>query len=272
LNVPLNPTESSAMPEIGIVIPACDEAPVIGAVLTELLDVIDGRSCAVIVGVNASTDATAEIARSYPVLVAETNERGYGYGCMAAIALAERALPTLRAFVFFAGDGASDPHDVARLIDAFHRRYDFVLGARTTLLRNWRVMTVSHVIANCALAAWCGLLARRWFKDLAPLRLIERRLFHAIAPREMTYGWTIEAQIAGARCGARICEVTAHERPRLAGQQKVSGVTWRRTVAIGCRIVAAGLRTSRRLRRRRPLREPLAVSQSELLPQPERSI
>ena len=65
----------------------------------------------------------------------------------------------------------------------------------------------------------------------------------------MTFGWTIEAQIAAARLGAAICEVSASERPRLAGQQKVSGVTWRRTFAIGCRILAAGFRTRLRFRR-----------------------
>ena len=136
-----------------------------------------------------------------------------------------------------------------KLVDAYEQGYRFVLGARTAQLSNWRTMRVSHVIANFAVALWCGVLAGRWFKDLAPVRLIDRKLFETIAPREMTFGWTIEAQIAAARLGAPICEVPACERPRLAGQQKVSGVTWRRTFAIGCRILAAGLRTRLRFQR-----------------------
>jgi hypothetical protein len=183
------------------------------------------------------------------VWVAETRERGYGYGCQSAIDLLGNVLPPVRAYIFLAGDGASDPRDVRRLVDAFEQGFTFVLGARTAQLRNWQTMSVSHVIANFAVALWCGVLAGRWFKDLAPVRLIERNLFEAIGPREMTFGWTIEAQVAAARLGAAICEVPASERPRLAGQQKVSGVTWRRTVAIGCQILAAGWRTRLRFRR-----------------------
>ena len=265
----VNELESGAPPKIAIIIPACDEAPVIGAVLEELLLVVDPRKFLVVVGINGSVDRTAEIARRFPVLVAETNQRGYGHGCTAAIDRAETAVPTLRAFVFFAGDGASDPRDIAKLVQAYEQGYGFVLGARTNQLRNWPVMTFSHVVANVALAAWCGLLCGRRFKDLAPLRLIDRALFHAIAPREMTYGWTIEAQIAAPKLRASICEVSAHERPRLAGQQKVSGVTWRRTVAIGCRIIAAGYRVRRRLNAEGAAM-PVTASADELLAQPQR--
>ena len=125
-----------------------------------------------------------------------------------------------------------------------------LFSGRTGQLSNWRVMRFSHVIANFALALWCGLLAGRWFKDLAPLRLIDRELFEAIAPQEKTFGWTIEPQVVAARLGAAICEVPASERPRLAGAQKVSGVTWRRTFSIGCRILAAGFRARLRFQRR----------------------
>jgi hypothetical protein len=84
----------------------------------------------------------------------------------------------------------------------------------------------------------------------------------------MTFGWTIEPQIAAARLGAAICEVPAGERPRLAGQQKVSGVTWRRTFVIGCRILAAGFRA--RLRFRLAARQQ-PTPPKELVAQPQRS-
>jgi hypothetical protein len=69
--------------------------------------------------------------------------------------------------------------------------------------------------------------------------------------RELTYGWTIESQIVAASVGARIAQLPTHERSRIAGLQKVSGVSWHRTFTIGCRIVAAGWRTHRRLSRGR---------------------
>ena len=234
--------------QLAVIIPACDEEACIGSVLDELGAALDPERFVVAVGVNGSSDRTAEIARARGVWVAETQERGYGYGCQSAIDLLARVLPPMRAYIFLAGDGASDPQDVRKLVDAYEQGYSLVLGARTAQLSNWRTMRFSHVIANFAVALWCGVLAGRWFRDLAPVRLIERKLFESIAPREMTFGWTIEAQIAAARLGAPICEVSARERPRLAGQQKVSGVTWRRTFAIGCRILAAGFRTRRRFR------------------------
>ena len=206
----------------------------------------DPGNYTIAVGVNGSSDRTAEIARKFPVLVAETDVRGYGHGCMAAIEALRVQSPSVAAYVFFAADGASDPRDVRALVGAFEHGYDFVLGARTAMRSNWRTMTFPHVIANVALGLWCTLLTARRSIDLGPLRLIERRLFEAMKLRELTYGWTIEAQIAAARLGARICQLPARERARIAGVQKVSGVSWRRTFAIGCRIVAAGWRTQKR--------------------------
>ena len=235
-------------PEFAVIIPACNEEASIGRVLDELLPALDPEKFVVAVGVNGTSDETARVTESRGVIVAETAERGYGYGCQSAIDLVNTLLPSVRAYIFFAGDGASDPKDIAGLVAAHEQGYALVLGARTTHLHNWPVMRISHVIANFVLALWCGLLAGKWFTDLAPLRLIERRLFEAMALREKKFGWTIEAQIAAAKLGATICEVPASERPRMAGKQKVSGVTWRRTFTIGCRIIAAGYRVRARYR------------------------
>jgi glycosyltransferase involved in cell wall biosynthesis len=240
--------ERSLRPQFAIIIPACDEEECIGRVLDELSGTVDPEKFVIVVGVNGSSDRTAEVARGCGVLVAETVKRGYGHGCQSAIDLVAATMPSVRAYIFFAGDGASDPRDVGKLEKAFEQGYAFVLGARTGQVENWPVMRFSHVVANYVLALWCTVLTRHRFRDLAPLRLIERELFEAIAPQEKTFGWTIEAQVGAARLGAAICEVTASERPRLGGKQKVSGVTWRRTFLIGCRILAAGFRTRLRFR------------------------
>jgi glycosyltransferase involved in cell wall biosynthesis len=237
-------------PQFAIIIPAWNEEECIGRVLDELSGTLEPGKFAIAVGINGSSDRTAEVAREHGALVAETAERGYGHGCQSAIDLVAAAVPSVRAYIFFAGDGASDPKDVRKLVAAYEQGYAFVLGARTGKLSNWPVMRFSHVVANFALALWCGLLAGRWFRDLAPLRLVDRGLFEAIAPQEKTFGWTIEPQIVAARLGAAICEVHASERPRLAGTQKVSDVTWRRTFSIGCRILVAGFRTRMRFQRR----------------------
>jgi hypothetical protein len=239
-------TSNGSGPRIGIIIPACNEEACIASVLEELLISVDRARYMIAVGVNDSSDRTAEIARRFPVVVAETRQRGYGHGCQAAIDTLKHAVPSVSAYIFFAGDGASGPGDLAALVAAHEQGYAMVLGARTALRSNWRTMTFPHVLANFGLGLWCGLLSGQFFTDLGPLRLINRDLYETLALREMTFGWTIEAQIGAAMLGANIREVPAHERARLAGEQKVSGVTWRRTFSIGCRIVAAGWRARRR--------------------------
>jgi glycosyltransferase involved in cell wall biosynthesis len=238
-------TNSTAarLPQIGIIIPACNEEECIGQVLDELLAVLDPEKFIIAVGVNDSSDRTAEIARERPVVVAETAQQGYGFGCQRAIDHLSSLFPSVRAYLFCAGDGASDPVDIVRIAAACDQGYDFVLGTRTTRLAYWRAMTFPHFLANFGLGIWSGMLGGRWFTDLGPLRIIDRDLFERIAPREMTFGWTIEVQIVAAKCGAEICEIPVRERLRLGGRQKVSGVSWHRTFAIGCQIVAAGFRT-----------------------------
>ena len=233
-------------PEFVVVIPVCDESACIGQVLDEFLAVLDPERFVIAVGVNGSMDATAEIARQRPVLVAETDRCGYGHGCMAAINLTKEIFPAAAGYFFCAGDGATDPADLPLLAAAFEEGYDLVLGSRTRRIGNWRNMTLGHVLANAGLALWAGLLSGRSFSDLGPLRVVRRTLFDRIALQEMTFGWTIEAQIAATKMGAAICEIPVHERRRIAGRQKVSGVSWRRTLAIGCQIFAAGWRTSRK--------------------------
>jgi len=236
------------LPEFAIIIPACNEAACIGAVLDEMLSLLDPEKFVVAVGVNGSLDQTAERARRRAVLVAETERRGYGHGCRAAIELANHLFPSIRAYLFSAGDGATEPRDFFALTRAFEQGYEFVLGSRTRRLGNCWTMTLRHMFANAGLGFWAGCLGGRFFSDLGPLRLISRPLFEKIAPCEMTFGWTIEAQIAAAKLGATICEVPVRERRRLAGEQKVSGVTWRRTFMIGCEILVAGWRTARSFR------------------------
>src|SRR5690349_21236152 len=229
-------------PEFALVIPICNESACIGPVLDEFLSFLNPERFIIAVGVNGSTDSSAEIARKRPVLVAETDRLGYGYGCMAAISLTKKIFPSVEAYIFCAGDGATDPCDLRPLAAAFEEGYDLVLGSRTRRLRNWPNMTLAHVIANAGLGLWAGLLSRRLFSDLGPLRVVRRTLFERIAPEEMTFGWTIEAQIAAARLGATICEIPVRERRRIGGRQKVSRVSWRRTFVIGCQIFRAGWR------------------------------
>ena len=231
-----------SLPRFAVIIPACEEEPCLGAVLAELRAALAGHSHLIAVGVNGSTDRTADVARTHGALVAETAARGYGYGCQAAVDLVEREHPPVDGYIFYAADGANDPRDLASLLVARELGAAMVLGCRTRLYENWRLMNLQYILANRVFGFLCGCLTGRFFADLGPLRFIERELFHALRLREWTMGWTIEAQIRAALLGAEIVEVQARERVRIAGRQKVSRVSLRRTLAVGGQIVAAGFR------------------------------
>ena len=117
-------TNSTAtrLPQIGIIIPACNEEECIGQVLDELIAVLDPEKFIIAVGVNDSSDRTAAVARERPVVVAETAQRGYGFGCQRAIDHLSGLFPSVRAYLFCAGDGASDPSDVIRIAAALRSR------------------------------------------------------------------------------------------------------------------------------------------------------
>ena len=230
-------------PRFAIIIPACDEAEALPQILLQLASVLDPQDYVIAVGANGCRDATAEIARAGNVTVGETEKRGYGYGCQVAIDAVNAVYPALDGYIFFAADGANDPREIAKLVATFDEGHDFVLGQRTHLRANRRTMTRSHIFANRVLGFWCGILTGRFFSDLGPMRLIARPVFERLALREWTYGWTIEPQILIARLGLPSYEIDVREYPRIAGEQKVSQVNWRRTLQIGGQILAAGWRS-----------------------------
>lgn len=231
------------MPRFAVIIPACNEAEALPQTLSKLQLLLDPQACVIAVGANGCDDATCQIARESGVIVGETAQRGYGYGCQAAIEAANAIHANIEAYIFFAADGANDAFDISKLIAAYQEGDSFVLGQRTRLLKNWRIMTAFHILANRILGFWCGVLTGRTFCDLGPFRLISRPVFEALGQCEWTYGWTIESQILVVRLGFPTREIDVMEYPRIAGEQKVSHVNCRRTLKIGWQILAAGWRT-----------------------------
>ena len=225
-----------------VIMPACDEEPCIAAVLTEMRETLDSERFVFAVGVNDSRDRTAEIARENGAIVGEIASRGYGHGCQIAEDEIVRRGIAVDAYIFCASDGANDPRDILALIAEYERGVEMVLGSRTMDRANWTAMNAHYVIANRVFGFFVGMLTGRFFTDLGPLRLIERELFHAMALREWTYGWTIEAQIRAVQLDAKIRELPVRERVRIAGAQKVGRVSWRRTLSVAMKIVAAGVR------------------------------
>lgn len=232
----------SGQPDIAVILPARDEEDALAPVLGELLPHAARHGAPIAAGLNDCSDRSRAVAQAHGVLVGETKLRGYGHGCLAGIAAVRAAGLLPAAYVFMAADGAHDPAELPRLLSPWRAGAALVLGQRTGVPGNWLVLGGVRALCNVALGAWAGLLCGRWYSDLGPFRLIERTLFEAMAPAEATWGWTIEAQILAARLGARVAQVRVTERPRIAGEQKVSGVSLRHSLSIGLAIARAGLR------------------------------
>lgn len=227
-----------------IILPVQNEDAIIGATLDELQRHLP-ENCIIAVGLNACTDESRPVCAERGVIIGETGKSGYGWGCQAAIDIVESKCEP-RAYLFCAGDGANDPRDLAKLIDAFEKgENNFVMGLRKFDLQNW-FNEFGRALPNLILGLACASLGGQFFHDLGPLRLIERNLFRRMNLQEMVWGWTIEAQIRSAQLGERISTVRISERPRQGGEQKVSGVSLKRSTKIGWEILKAAWRTSRR--------------------------
>jgi len=239
--------------EIGIIIPAHQEEEALPQMLEELMPQARAHQCHVVVGVNGSTDQTARLARAMHIPVAETAHAGYGYGCEAAIQLAAQKFPGLAGYLFMAADGANDPGELPLLLDPFrNENKEFILGSRTRLMANRGVMGDAHWWSNRFLGFWSGCLSSHRFSDLGPFRLIDSRLYHRMQLQEMQYGFTIESQVLAPYFSPHLKETPVHERPRLAGKQKISGVHLGKTLRVGAEIMAAACRTRWRLRHQNP--------------------
>jgi len=226
----------------GIVIPVCNEAECLGEVLDELRGALPNEQFVLAVGVNGTSDGSEDIAASYSVIVGKTENRGYGYGCMAAIEALQEAGEEVDAYIFCAGDGASRPEDVDSLVQRFEARgIPMVIGLRRFVLRTWG-QEFGRAIPNLMLGVAGVFLTGRFHHDLGPLRLIEKDFFQTLKLQEMTWGWTIEAEVKASRLGVVVETVSVSERPRLKGEQKVSGVSLSQSLRIGAHILMAGIR------------------------------
>lgn len=232
----------TGQPELAVILPVRDEEAALVPVLAELLPHATRLGAVVAVGLNDCRDRSRAVAERHGVLVGERSVRGYGHGCLAAIDAVRSAGLRPDAYIFMAADGAHDPAELPRLLTAWRAGAQLVLGQRTSVAANWPRLGYTRTAFNVLLGTWAGALSGRLYRDLGPFRLIERRVFERIDSRETTWGWTIEPQVVAPRLGVRVAEVSVTERLRIAGEQKVTGVSLAHTLRIGMEIVRAAWR------------------------------
>ncbi len=229
-----------------VILPVCNEAEALPPVISELQAVTRGWPITVVAGLNGCTDTSAEVLKANKVPFGVATEAGYGHGCVAAIQHADGCTKAPSAYIFLAADGANDPQDLSRLIAAHQEGAQFVLGQRTRRLRNWPRLGPFQLVANTVLGLWASFLTGTAFGDIGPMRLIDAHLYRRLELVERHYGWTIEAQVMACRLGVPMTTIAVTERQRLAGMQKVSGVSLRHSLKVGWAIAIAGWRAARR--------------------------
>jgi glycosyltransferase involved in cell wall biosynthesis len=218
------------MTKIAVIIPAFNEARSIGQVVAALPKKVDQ----IIVADNASTDATAKIAREHGAVVVHEKKKGYGYACLKGMAFLEDDPPEI--VVFLDGDYSDYPEDLETLVDPILKEaVVFSLGARDKKLRERGALTPQQVFGNglaCFLMRW---LYQSRFTDLGPFRAIRWETLQSLEMQDKTYGWTVEMQLKILRRKLPYIEIPVRYRKRI-GVSKVSG-TVKGTLMAGYKII-----------------------------------
>ena len=234
--VPL-PSANGTQPRIAAVIPALNEAPAIGRTIAGLRALNGLVLDRIIVVDNGSTDDTAAQARAVGAEVIREARRGYGQACLAGVLAADDA----DVILLLDGDAADNPADIPRVLaPLLHGDADLVVGSRTLGSREPGAMTPQQILGNALVARimWWRYGVR--VTDLGPLRAIRRADLLALAPQELTYGWSVEMMVKAALAGYRYHEVPVSYRRRI-GVSKVGG-TLQGSVRAGWSILATVLR------------------------------
>ena len=223
---------------VSLVIPALDEAAVIGDVVAS---VPPGLVREIVVVDNGSTDQTGEVAARAGARVVREPRRGYGAACLAGVAA---LAPDTDVAAFLDGDGSQDPRELPRLLAPLEcGAAEFVLGRRPVGLHH-----PLHASLGSGLVA--RLVSIRYgvrVTDVGPFRAIRMALLRRLRMRDLAFGWPVEMVVKAAALGVSIVEVPVSQGPRRGGRSKVSG-TLTGSLRAGYGFLTAALRAARDVR------------------------
>lgn len=210
------------MKSLSIVIPALNEAenlPTVMASVPREELAAAGWSLEVIVVDNASTDDTADVARSLGAVVVSQPDRGYGNAYQAGFdAATGDVIATGDADCTYPFDAL--PH-LLHILEA--RRVEFMTTNRLGL-ENRHAMKPSHTVANHALSALSRALFRNGLRDSqSGMWIFQRHVWKAIDVRSPGMAFSQEIKNAATRAGFRCLEVPIEYRVR-GGEVKLNAL------------------------------------------------
>lgn len=213
--VPASATFASFAAKTLVIIPAHNEEECVGAVVRRLKQ--RGFHCVRVVD-NASTDATAHVAREAGAEVISIPGRGYGLACWEG----GLDLPEGCDWLLYCNADASDDFDAYENFASLAPEHDLILGCRNHP-EDRRIMTMPQRFGNWLAPFLIRLLWGHHFTDLCPQRAIRVESYRQLTMRDRGFGWTVEMQVRAVEEKLRIAEIPVRTFPRPAGQSKISG-------------------------------------------------
>jgi dolichol-phosphate mannosyltransferase len=202
--------ESSASPELSVVVPVFNEEENIRILQSELETALSGMSHELLFVDDGSTDQTAaKITRSANVRLVQFEQNRGQSAAIYAGANAARG----RLVVFIDGDLQNDPADIPRMVEEISRGADLVCGYRAKRKDTFNKRLTSR-IAN--------FVRSRFTKDGVrdtgcTLKAMRRECVRTLVPFKGMHRF-IPALVKGA--GYRLVEIPVNHRPRRFGQSK----------------------------------------------------
>ncbi len=258
--------ERGSAPRVVAIIPALNEAAVIGRVVTALRTCREVAIAHVIVCDNGSNDDTARIAVSAGAIVVSEPRRGYGAACLAAIGAHHAEGLGAEILLFVDGDGSVCASEAKSLVQAIRDGADLAVGVRVPDLQARGALTYPQRVGNLVA---CVMIRAIWgvrMRDLGPFRAIRTSALAQLAMADMHFGWTVEMQVKAIQQGLRYAETPVSTRVRV-GKSKISG-TVRGVIGAAHGIIGMIVRLRwqewRRHRTARPRVSPPTVSASSV--------
>ncbi len=218
----------SRPPTVVVVVPALNEALIIGKVVADLLSVLavnNGEQRLikrVLVCDNGSTDGTGARAREAGATVLPAPQRGYGAACLVGLAYVQAMQPQPDIVLFADGDGSVVAEEARALISSILQGNDMVIGIRPRAKQETHALTLPQQVGNTVASVLIFLLWRKWVNDLGPFRAIRTRALWRLDMRDESFGWTVEMQVKALQAGFKVDEVSVTTLRRV-GKSKISG-------------------------------------------------